>query len=531
VIRDPDRAVLPSFPFSAAIDAAGVRRNERRFDALTRTFSDFVWLADADGNLVSDMPQWRRVTGQSVEALLGQGWLGGVHADDRAHVKAAWESALATAEPYEVSYRITGPGQERWCEVRGAPVLGDDGVVLEWIGTAVDVTDRHTAEELRQVLGETVDRERETLKQVIAQAPSAIAVLIGPDHEYRFYNDAYLDLVPVDRVRPGLTVADAFPEAVESAVPLLDRAYGGEAVTLEQLKVPFGGPQAWEGHRYYRGFYRPLLQDGEPVGVLVTAVEITEDIRLRDSLQVQLIAERKLAERMQAALLPASLPEVAGLAFARRYITAREDVGVGGDWYDALPLRDGRVLISMGDISGRGLPAASEMSQVRAAIRAYADAGAPVQDILAKCASLVQTVGLADMITAGVGLLNPATGALSYANAAHLPPLLIPAAGMPEYLPTPSNVPLGLGSRAADFEPVELDLRPGDSFVMFTDGLVEQRGRSLGDTLEQFRLHAGRAPTGSSAEAVAAHLGLFEIDRAAGEDDAAILVVSRTEKV
>lgn len=519
-------SVLPIF--CAATDAAGLRRNARRLEAFASTFSDFVWLADADGRLVSDMPTWREITGQSVEQLIGEGWIAGVHPDDRTRVRAAWCAAVAAVGPYEVSYRVVGPSQERWFDVRAAPVADEHGQILEWVGTAADTTDQRAAEALQAGLRDAVSRERETLEQVIAQTPSAIAVLVGPEHEYRFYNDAYVDLVPPGRLQPGRTVAEAFPEAVAGAVPLLDRAYGGEAITLEQLKVPFDGAGSFEGHRYYRGFYGPLLQDGEPVGVLVTAVEITKDVRLRDNLQAQLAAERRLAERMQAALLPDALPAVRGLAFGLRYITARRDVGVGGDWYDVLPLPDGRVLISMGDISGRGLGAASEMSQVRAAIRAYANAGAGVQSILAQTASLVQTVGLSDMISAAVGLLDPASGVLDYANAAHLPPLLIDADGTARYVWTPSNVPLGLGGPAADFERVGLVLGRGDSLVLFTDGLVERRGRPLDETLEQLRAHAGRAHAGAGAEAIAQHLGAFEIDRAAGEDDAAILVISRT---
>ncbi len=507
-------------PLSHLLTDAPASLTRRRLVGLARTASDDVWLADAEGNLLTDLPRWRGVTGQSVEELLGAGWLDGVHPEDRERAGLTWAAAVAGRHDYVVEYRLFGRGGERWLLVRGAPVADDEGGLVEWIGTITDITQQKAA----GALGQEAAREREALAQVIAQTPSAICLTTGPDHVYRYVNDAYLALVPTRRVEVGRPVAEAQPEVALAALPLLDRAYEGETVEVQALPIPSSGPGAFRGHRWYRCWYRPLLAHGSPVGVVVTAIETTEDVRLREDLRVQLATERTLAERLQDALLPDELPTVAGLDVGRRYLTAREEAGVGGDWYDLLALPDGRVLLSLGDISGRGLTAASQMGQVRAAIRAFATAGGSVTEILGRTAAYVQAVGLADMITAAVALLDPATGALSYATAAHPSPLVLDRDGLARYLDGPSNAPLGIG---ASYVGIELRLGAGESLVLYTDGLVEQRGRSLGDTLDELLAHAGTMPSGAGAQELADLLGAFGPAGEQGADDTAILVVRR----
>jgi PAS domain-containing protein len=141
--------------------------------------------------------------------------------------------------------------------------------------------------------------EQRLLEQVVAQTPTAIAVVLGPHHEFRYFNDAYLALVPAGRVEVGRTVAQALPEAVEAGVPLLDRAFAGETVRLDPLPLPFSGPESFGGHRYYRGVFAPLLQGDRPIGVLITGTDITHDVRRRQDLEAELARERDLAEQLQ----------------------------------------------------------------------------------------------------------------------------------------------------------------------------------------------------------------------------------------
>ena len=468
-------------------DDASPTPEERRFRSLVQAFSDFLWRTDADGRLVVDMPRWRAVTGQSEEELLGLGWLKGVHADDRAQVEAEWASAVAARGIFASQYRITGPGGTRHLEVRGAPVLSDAGEVLEWIGWAADVTDRAAAETARVRLEGELAGDRRALQQVVDQAPTAIAVLWGPGHRFRFYNRRYAELVPPGRPLTGLTVAEALPEAVD-ALPLLDRAFAGEEVVHREFPIPFDDQRSFAGRRYYDFTYSPIVDRGKPAGVLVVAVEVTEEVRLRSDLQQRLAAEREVAEQLQRAVLPERVPEVDGLELAVRYLPAAQVSGVGGDWYDVLPLPGDRLLLVIGDVAGRGLEAATAMVQLRSALRAFAVEDPAPGEVLGRLSRHCLALGIADFVTVLVAVADPGAGRLVYASAGHPPLLRIPAEGAPELAWHQAGPPIG--APVTGYEEAAVDLAPGDAIVLYTDGVVEERTRTLDASLEDLRAAA-----------------------------------------
>lgn len=130
------------------------------------------------------------------------------------------------------------------------------------------------------------------------------------------------------------------------------------------------------------------------------------------------------------------------------------------------------------------------------------------------------------MITAAVAIVDPDSGTLELANAAHLAPIVVDASGGSRFLDVPGDLPLGLG-RPGGYRTLQTVLEPGASLVLYTDGLVEQRGRSLTDTLEEFRVHAASAPRTGGAGDIASHLAAFRDAVDGSEDDAAVLVVRR----
>jgi PAS domain S-box-containing protein len=471
------------------------------------------------------MARWREVTGQTRDELLGSGWLDGVHPDDRARVAQRWAEAVRAQDVFAIEYRIRGPQRTRWLEVRAAPVLDEHGVLEEWVGRAVDVTARREAELLHERLQAALDFERRTLEQVVSQAGAAVAVLWGPEHEFRLFNERYVDLIPPGReLRKGMTVAQVLPEAVDAAIPLLDQVLAGEVVQREELAIPFADDRAHRGFRYYDFTYSPLLEAGSPVGVLVVATESTETVRRRQSLERQLSAERGVAEQLQRALLPDRLPELDGLRTAVVYLPAMADVGVGGDWYDAVRVDVGRVLLVIGDVGGRGLEAATVMSQLRSAVRAYAvEVGSP-GEILSRVATYCERLDLSDLVTVAIGLLDLEERRLSVAAAGHLPPLVLRPGQEPELIELPGDPPLGTGRRR--FREREVDLPAGSSIVFYTDGLVEERDRSLADSLAQLREDAASAGAQRSPDALLRTL----LDQATAgrhtSDDVALMVCS-----
>jgi PAS domain S-box-containing protein len=497
------------------------RHNSQRYESLVGAYSDFVWICDAEGRLVEDIPWWRTFTRQPVEALLGHGWLDAVHPDDRAGVEAAWDESVQTGGLFDVEYRIVDPeGSVRSLEVRGAPVRGPEGEIAEWIGICRDVTARREAEAQQQALQDALDAERETLARVVDQAPMAVAVLSGPEHAFRFFNRAYLDLMaPPGRVRAGTTVREAFPELGPAVLAMLDRAYGGEELRLSDYPVPFEDEHSFEGNRYYEFHYSPITEGGEPAGVLAVATETTEEVRLRSDLQRRVHEERVLAEQLQRLVMPEVVPAIAGVELALSYAPATANVGVGGDWYDALALPGGDVLLVIGDVAGRGIDAATAMAQLRNAVRAYALDGHGPAEILARVARYSDHLELTDLATVGIGRLDPRTGTLTYASAGHLPPLVVRPDGEPELLWDVRGPVIGVDGERPE---IQATLAPGSTLVLYTDGLVEERERSLDVTLEELRrAAAGRV---SSAAALRDRLAARPAGGEPSQDDVALLV-------
>ncbi|WP_336489960.1 hybrid sensor histidine kinase/response regulator [Methylobacterium nigriterrae] len=124
-----------------------LRRSEERFRALVEASAAVIWSTNAAGELMPPQPRWGAYTGQSEEAYQGWGWVDAVHPDDRARAADVWAECLAAARPYAVEYRLRrADGLWRDTEVRGVPVLAEDGSIREWVGLNVDITARKQAE-------------------------------------------------------------------------------------------------------------------------------------------------------------------------------------------------------------------------------------------------------------------------------------------------------------------------------------------------------------------------------------------------
>jgi serine phosphatase RsbU (regulator of sigma subunit)/anti-sigma regulatory factor (Ser/Thr protein kinase) len=204
--------------------------------------------------------------------------------------------------------------------------------------------------------------------------------------------------------------------------------------------------------------------------------------------------ERGTALELQRNLLPDGLPQIAGVAAEYRYRAGGQgDLDVGGDWYELIPLAGGRVGMAIGDVVGRGLPAAKMMGQLRPALRAYALEGDSPALVAERMARFVRALDREQMSTCVYAVLEPATGELRSANAGHPPPLVIGGDGRATYLSGRPGLPLGV---TTDYEYPEQrsTLAPGSTVLLYTDGLVEKRGESLDVGLERLREVSARAP-------------------------------------
>jgi len=245
----------------------------------------------------------------------------------------------------------------------------------------------------------------------------------------------------------------------------------------------------------------PLQVDGQPIGALHVGSLFPRRFSLDDATILSLAAERaalaiqrmRLFERehliardLQRSLLPEALPVLPGLRTSARYLPGGAGTEVGGDWYDAIALQSGRLLLVVGDVAGRGIGAASTMGQLRSAVRSYALVGSDPAELLQRLNHYVLSMAWDDMATLLLAVIDPAAAALEYASAGHPPPLVMGPDGEAAYLVGGRGAPLGALERAP-YETAKVDLEPGSTLLVYTDGLIEQRGEHPDEGLERLR--------------------------------------------
>jgi len=214
--------------------------------------------------------------------------------------------------------------------------------------------------------------------------------------------------------------------------------------------------------------------------------------------------EREKALILQRGILPPKLPRLPGTPMAVRYVPAAAGMEVGGDWYDVMQLRGGQIGVAIGDVLGHDLEAAARMGQARSALRAYATEGLPPSAVMARLNRLLIQTDTEFMGTCCYLQFDPATGAASVVSAGHPPPIVIDPAGRSHLLDLDANIPLGVEERVT-FEQVGVELRPGSTLVLYTDGLVESRSVNLEDGLARLAGTPSRTAR-ADLETLAQHL-------------------------
>ncbi|MBV2357873.1 SpoIIE family protein phosphatase [Streptomyces sp. J2-1] len=216
--------------------------------------------------------------------------------------------------------------------------------------------------------------------------------------------------------------------------------------------------------------------------------------------------EHSMAVTLQRSLLPRTLPDQGALEVAYRYLPAQS--GVGGDWFDVLPLSGARVALVVGDVVGHGLLAAATMGRLRTAVHNFSALDLPPDELLGLLDELVARIDQDETPADGAAAItgatclyavyDPVSRRCTMARAGHPPPALVFPDGRVEYAEVPAGPPLGLGG--LPFETAELELPEGSRLVLYTDGLVEDRDRDIDVGLDLLRDALRRAPGASPEE-------------------------------
>ncbi|MET8982450.1 SpoIIE family protein phosphatase [Streptomyces sp. NPDC004539] len=237
--------------------------------------------------------------------------------------------------------------------------------------------------------------------------------------------------------------------------------------------------------------------------------------------------EHSMAETLQRSLLPRTLPEQSALDIAYRYLPAQ--AGVGGDWFDVLPLSGARVALVVGDVVGHGLLAAATMGRLRTAVHNFSTLDLAPEELLGLLDELVNRIDQEDASAAPVtgatclyAIYDPVSRRCTMARAGHPPPAVVHPDGRVEFAEVPPGLPLGLGG--LPFETVELELPEGSRLVLYTDGLVESRDRDIDSGLDLLR----EALAGAEPDPEPTCRAVLESLLPARPNDDIALIVART---
>jgi PAS domain S-box-containing protein len=498
-----------------------LRRSEERYRSLVEAQSQLVWITAPNGAVQEDAPQWRAITGQGLEEYLAGGWLDAVHPDDRAHTEEAWREALRGRAMFEWSYRVrTRASGYRYFEVRAVPIVRH-GRVVEWVGANTDVTPQREAEEMRgrltdqlgaaalrtaRLQGATAQlAEALTVEQVVqviidvgrtalAADRSAVALLDADRSVLKLVNSGGIPDVPG---APGEEIPLAHSSVMTMAVNSRRPVFAESPESLRAQLVDAGADEeaingflAHSDERAWVGL--PLLAAGRALGALRFAFTRPQKISQEDGVFLEALAgqcalaveratlferEHRTAETLQRSLLPDRLPVVRGLMLAQRFRSGSRHVQVGGDWYDAFVLQDGRVAAVVGDVMGKGVKAAAGMGRIRNAMRALALTNPPPAAVLTGLDRVFEATEEEEQVTTlAYMVVEPGTGEGTLALAGHPPPLLVSPQGMPLLCDGEPGTPLGWPTSRRQFR---FCVPPGHTAVLYSDGLVENRKRGL----------------------------------------------------
>ncbi|MYS23945.1 PAS domain S-box-containing protein [Streptomyces sp. DvalAA-14] len=532
----------------------------QRYEALMSAVPQIIWLMKPDWQIVELVGGFEEFTGMPWRSRIDTEWLAAVHPHDRSRLLRTWkEASQDTPTIFVCTFRMrTASGEYRHVQSRAAPVVRG-GETVEWVGSSTDVEDQWR-NRLRErllarvatgtVAGDLPQALAAVADAVVPELTDACAVFMLPSPELtgggtpltaiRVASTAREGLPPlppmsgksrpvgpvaqqmIENRRPRLMV---FPsgQPPAGALPDVTAQWMREARTTSLTLVPILVDAAVVAFACAAG-----CLDSPPPGPsdLTLLGEVLHEARepLRQAMELQ--RTRQTALTLQRALLTPT-PRVPGAEVAARYQPASRTAEIGGDWYDALLLPDGSATLTIGDIAGHDLEAATSMSQLRSMLRVIAYdrfRNATPAECLSQLDRVADGLAIAPLVTAVHAHLVPkADGGwhAAWSNAGHPPPLLLPAAGPPRYLEgSGPDLPLCVDpSRTRTNR--HYDLTMGDTLLLYTDGLIEVPGTDLADGMADLALHAEAAKdAGVSLATLCARLLAAVPER---RDDAAVI--------
>ena len=456
-------------------------------------------------------------------------FMSAIHPDDREATHRAVLAAVENKAGYDVEYRTIWPdGSLHWHISRGRCYYDDQGVAFRMEGILIDITERRQAEQLLR-------RSREDLQFAISAAQLGTFYCDWPldkiiwnetcKRHFFLPGDAEIDfdlfyslLHPDDRDPTRQAIERAMAERVDYNVEYRALAPDGRTRWINAV-----------GRFYYGSDGSPVRFDGITTDISERkALEMVRERRLVEA-QGSAAREKNIARQLQSAIQPQLPDRIPGLKLADYYRAALDESSIGGDFTDVFPIEKGRYALVMGDVSGKGLAAASQVATVRNMLRATLYLSPSVSEAVTILNTmLTERDLLAGFVTLFVGVFEAAASSLTYVSCGHEPGLLRRARGgeIVELLPTGAVV--GMAANLSFGEDV-VNLAPGDAVLLYTDGISEagQDRGSLTGTERLKRLFRRRGPVPQEPQIEVAQL-IAGVEAEAGgiiRDDACLLLI------
>jgi PAS domain S-box-containing protein len=542
-----------------------VTRTIEQIGLFAESGQQLFWTTDAQGRFDWFHRSWFDYTGQAEEEAYATGGASAIHPEDVAEVLRRWQESVAAQQPFEMTFRMCDrDGHYRWFLTRAVPDRDTTGKAQRWYGTNTNIDAERRATQQFDVLShlgnrlvQTLDRERTFEALLDALIPeladwslinlldaSDNIILVAARHRdpekmlvlSTFIGSSYEQGARQTGARISLrtgrgnvyeyatpgegpdTVTEAFAAAIEHMG--LTSAIVVPIVSSGKVVGTFHALSSGNEKRYNHHDLPFYLEIGRRIGYALHNAEAYQ-------------REARIARTFQNAALPNALPTVLGLQFSALYEPASSDANVGGDFYDAFRLLDGRVVVSIGDVLGSGIDAAATMAALRQSIRAAASIN-PYPDLLLKAAEgAFGDSNRSLFASAFVAVIDPLSLSIQYANAGHPAPLLRHPDGTVVALKG-NDMLLGVvnmndfGARQVG----KLSVEPGSTLVLYTDGLTEathnlEKGEArLEEAVHSLMINDQQA---KDAAQQLYHSVLYDV--ASVNDDVAILAVHFAEDI
>ena len=502
---------------SAAVrDVSERKAAEERFRGLLEAAPDAMVIVDDTGTIRLVNAQTEALFGYRREELLGNPVELLVPGRFRGHHTMHREGYADNRQvrPMGAGLELHGlrkDGSEFPVEISLSPLETTDGLLVS--AAVRDVSERKRAEERINELAGLVESSQDAI----------LAKTL--DGRITYWNAAAQRLY-------GYTPAQVIGRHVSVLAPderrfeidaLMERLGGGERVEhFETLRLTRSG----ELLDVDITLWPSRAADGTVFGACAIVRDISDRKRAEAELTFLYEQQRHIALTLQRSLM-GTPPAIPGLATASRYRPATQGAGVGGDWFDLIPLGAGRVGVLIGDVMGRGLEAAAVMGQLRSAAHALAKTGMQPRRLMQALDIAVADLDVPDqLVTCCYLVIASDVGEVTTCSAGHLPTLVAAPGQGAHALPAPVNAPLGVGGVL--YQQSTSAISPGATLVLYTDGLIETPGSDIEDQLAELTATLdGLFAAAPDLEEAADHVLAALLPDAEGHNDDVTLLLTR----